>query len=205
MCVCVCVAWRNIQFDRGMRAHLPLSATGKHTAQCRSSSARVKGATQCDVRAKPNHLQGMAMATLRCIYQLCALCPVFGMNQLPKHHSRSRTLGEALKLTKLGTFFGAQKCVTARSLRRLICYPPAISLFIHCGKIRFGGSSSAGDRIQIVSHEPSWSILKPGSGETVILVHGFGGSADYWRAQVSSLSAAGYRVLALDLLGLGFR
>jgi len=34
-------------------------------------------------------------------------------------------------------------------------------------------------------------------------VHGFGASSDHWRFNVGPLAAAGYRVLALDLLGFG--
>lgn len=37
----------------------------------------------------------------------------------------------------------------------------------------------------------------------VVLVHGFGASMGHWRNLVPHLSSAGYRVLALDLVGLG--
>ena len=36
-----------------------------------------------------------------------------------------------------------------------------------------------------------------GRGAPVVLIHGFGGSIDYWRAQATALEGAGYRVLAL--------
>lgn len=42
-----------------------------------------------------------------------------------------------------------------------------------------------------------------GSGLPVILIHGFGASIGHWRKNIPVLSAAGYRVLALDLLGFG--
>ena len=37
----------------------------------------------------------------------------------------------------------------------------------------------------------------------VVLVHGFGGSIDYWRHLMPFLEAQGYAVHAMDLLGLG--
>ena len=42
-----------------------------------------------------------------------------------------------------------------------------------------------------------------GSGLPVILIHGFGASIGHWRQNIPVLSAAGYRVFALDLLGFG--
>lgn len=37
----------------------------------------------------------------------------------------------------------------------------------------------------------------------IVLVHGFGGSIEYWRRTLPALSAAGYTAHAMDLLGLG--
>ncbi|CAE7349302.1 yugF [Symbiodinium natans] len=37
----------------------------------------------------------------------------------------------------------------------------------------------------------------------IVLVHGFGGSIEYWRRIVPALTSAGYTVHAIDLLGLG--
>lgn len=42
-----------------------------------------------------------------------------------------------------------------------------------------------------------------GSGPALILVHGFGAAIGHWRKNIPVLAAAGYRVLALDLLGFG--
>ncbi|NWG21803.1 MAG: alpha/beta hydrolase [Chloroflexi bacterium] len=43
----------------------------------------------------------------------------------------------------------------------------------------------------------------PPDGPTVLLIHGFAAWAFAWRAQRAALAAAGYRVLAIDLLGYG--
>ena len=40
------------------------------------------------------------------------------------------------------------------------------------------------------------------SGPTIILIHGFGASSDYWRALYPTLSQK-YRVIGIDLLGYG--
>jgi pimeloyl-ACP methyl ester carboxylesterase len=40
-------------------------------------------------------------------------------------------------------------------------------------------------------------------GPTIVLVHGFGASAEYWRALYPDLSKD-YRVVGLDLLGYGY-
>lgn len=42
-----------------------------------------------------------------------------------------------------------------------------------------------------------------GSGIPVILIHGFGASIGHWRQNMPVLAAAGYRVIAIDLLGFG--
>lgn len=41
------------------------------------------------------------------------------------------------------------------------------------------------------------------SGKTVLLVHGFGASSEYWRALYPELSKE-YRLVAIDLLGYGY-
>lgn len=43
-----------------------------------------------------------------------------------------------------------------------------------------------------------------GSGRPLLLVHGGGAAADTWVRNIEPLAAAGYRVLALDLIGHGF-
>jgi pimeloyl-ACP methyl ester carboxylesterase len=42
-----------------------------------------------------------------------------------------------------------------------------------------------------------------GSGQPLILIHGFGASIGHWRKNIPVLAEAGYQVFALDLLGFG--
>ncbi len=42
-----------------------------------------------------------------------------------------------------------------------------------------------------------------GSGQPLLLIHGFGASIGHWRHNIPSLAAGGYQVYALDLLGFG--
>ncbi|NET02859.1 MAG: alpha/beta fold hydrolase [Sphaerospermopsis sp. SIO1G2] len=42
-----------------------------------------------------------------------------------------------------------------------------------------------------------------GSGQPLVLIHGFGASISHWRKNIPVLANAGYRVFALDLLGFG--
>jgi pimeloyl-ACP methyl ester carboxylesterase len=42
-----------------------------------------------------------------------------------------------------------------------------------------------------------------GTGQPLVLIHGFGASIGHWRKNIPVLAAAGYRVYALDLLGFG--
>ncbi|MEY3213270.1 MAG: hypothetical protein RIT28_3751 [Pseudomonadota bacterium] len=42
-----------------------------------------------------------------------------------------------------------------------------------------------------------------GEGEVIVLIHGLSSTIGFWERQVQPLSAAGYRVLALDLPGFG--
>ncbi|WP_017324144.1 alpha/beta fold hydrolase [Synechococcus sp. PCC 7336] len=42
-----------------------------------------------------------------------------------------------------------------------------------------------------------------GSGQPLLLIHGFGASVHHWRKNIPVLAAAGYRVFAIDLLGFG--
>jgi pimeloyl-ACP methyl ester carboxylesterase len=52
-------------------------------------------------------------------------------------------------------------------------------------------------------HAVRWVEAGPPDGPAVILTHGFGASCDHWRFNFRPLAEAGYRVLALDLLGFG--
>lgn len=45
--------------------------------------------------------------------------------------------------------------------------------------------------------------LEAGHGPTVLLIHGFGGSAEGWRKTGEVLAGAGYHALAFDCLGFG--
>lgn len=42
-----------------------------------------------------------------------------------------------------------------------------------------------------------------GTGQPLVLIHGFGASIGHWRKNIPVLAHAGYRVFALDLLGFG--
>ncbi len=42
-----------------------------------------------------------------------------------------------------------------------------------------------------------------GSGQPLLLIHGFGASIGHWRKNIPVLAEAGYRVFAIDLLGFG--
>jgi pimeloyl-ACP methyl ester carboxylesterase len=42
-----------------------------------------------------------------------------------------------------------------------------------------------------------------GTGQSVLLIHGFGASIGHWRKNIDEIAAGGYRVYALDLLGFG--
>lgn len=50
-------------------------------------------------------------------------------------------------------------------------------------------------------HKIPYTVL--GSGQPLLLVHGFGASLGHWRKNIPVLAAAGYRVYAIDLLGFG--
>jgi pimeloyl-ACP methyl ester carboxylesterase len=54
-----------------------------------------------------------------------------------------------------------------------------------------------------VSGESLYYTHTPGSGEAVVLLHGFGGSTTTWIDTAPALAAAGYDVYAVDLLGFG--
>ncbi len=47
------------------------------------------------------------------------------------------------------------------------------------------------------------AYIEVGKGRPLVLIHGFGASIGHWRKNIPALAAAGYRVLALDLLGFG--
>jgi pimeloyl-ACP methyl ester carboxylesterase len=50
-------------------------------------------------------------------------------------------------------------------------------------------------------HKIQYSVM--GSGQPLVLVHGFGASIGHWRKNIPVLAEAGYRVFAIDLLGFG--
>lgn len=50
-------------------------------------------------------------------------------------------------------------------------------------------------------HQIQYTVL--GSGQPLILIHGFGASIGHWRNNIPVLAEAGYQVYAIDLLGFG--
>jgi len=48
-----------------------------------------------------------------------------------------------------------------------------------------------------------WRVLGPEQGRPLVLLHGFGASSDHWRHTAAPLTAAGFRVYGLDLIGFG--
>lgn len=50
-------------------------------------------------------------------------------------------------------------------------------------------------------HQIQYTVT--GSGQPLVLIHGFGASIGHWRHNIPSLAAGGYQVFALDLLGFG--
>jgi pimeloyl-ACP methyl ester carboxylesterase len=50
-------------------------------------------------------------------------------------------------------------------------------------------------------HHIRYTVM--GSGQPLVLIHGFGASVGHWRKNIPVLAEAGYQVFALDLLGFG--
>ncbi len=50
-------------------------------------------------------------------------------------------------------------------------------------------------------HKIQYTVM--GTGQPLVLIHGFGASIGHWRNNIPSLAAGGYQVFALDLLGFG--
>lgn len=50
-------------------------------------------------------------------------------------------------------------------------------------------------------HQIQYTVV--GSGQPLILIHGFGASIGHWRNNIPVLADAGYQVYAIDLLGFG--
>lgn len=50
-------------------------------------------------------------------------------------------------------------------------------------------------------HKIQYTIM--GTGQPLLLIHGFGASISHWRNNIPSLAKVGYQVFALDLLGFG--
>lgn len=47
------------------------------------------------------------------------------------------------------------------------------------------------------------TYTEQGTGQPLVLIHGFGACLGHWNKNISTLAANGYRVFALDLLGFG--
>lgn len=50
-------------------------------------------------------------------------------------------------------------------------------------------------------HSIQYTVM--GTGQPLVLVHGFGASIGHWRKNIPVLAGAGYQVFAIDLLGFG--
>lgn len=50
-------------------------------------------------------------------------------------------------------------------------------------------------------HSIQYTVL--GTGQPLVLIHGFGASIGHWRKNIPVLAQAGYQVFAIDLLGFG--
>jgi pimeloyl-ACP methyl ester carboxylesterase len=61
-------------------------------------------------------------------------------------------------------------------------------------------NSTAHRKVTVPPH--SFHVRESGSGTPVILLHGLGGSADWWRHNIEALEQE-HRVYALDLVGFG--
>ena len=51
------------------------------------------------------------------------------------------------------------------------------------------------------SHKIKYTVM--GTGEPLLLIHGFGGCIGHWRNNIPILATGGYQVFAIDLLGFG--
>ncbi len=60
-----------------------------------------------------------------------------------------------------------------------------------------------GERLYYVHEPPSGPPGGPHGGDTIVLLHGFGGSTVTWAETIPVLAEAGYNVYALDLRGFG--
>ncbi|MCU0549015.1 MAG: alpha/beta fold hydrolase [Leptolyngbya sp. Prado105] len=50
-------------------------------------------------------------------------------------------------------------------------------------------------------HSIQYTVM--GTGQPLVLIHGFGASIGHWRKNIPGLAEAGYQVFAIDLLGFG--
>eukprot|EP00434_Breviolum_minutum_P038818 symbB.v1.2.034447.t1/scaffold4442.1/size39597/1 len=102
-----------------------------------------------------------------------------------------------------------------RRLRHLFTVVTGIGLgcYAHSRRYRPQGSRCKATESQRSESErfQEWRgypvrCVKVGDGSKnlhIVLVHGFGGSIEYWRRLIPALSTEGYTVHAFDLLGLG--
>jgi pimeloyl-ACP methyl ester carboxylesterase len=56
---------------------------------------------------------------------------------------------------------------------------------------------------QVDGHQIHYFVGGPGTGETIVLIHGVGGRAQDWSEMMPQFVRAGYQVYAIDLLGFG--
>ena len=50
-------------------------------------------------------------------------------------------------------------------------------------------------------HQTTYTVV--GTGEPLLLIHGFGACFGHWKKNIPVLAQGGYQVFALDLLGFG--
>jgi pimeloyl-ACP methyl ester carboxylesterase len=61
-----------------------------------------------------------------------------------------------------------------------------------------------GSFLQVDGYKTYYIDFNRNSEKTILLIHGFGGSATNWLSIIPSLADEGYRVVAVDLKGFGF-
>jgi pimeloyl-ACP methyl ester carboxylesterase len=69
-------------------------------------------------------------------------------------------------------------------------------------------TSAAANALKLKRHELQingevFSVIDKGQGPAVLFCHGFPDTAETWRHQISAVSKAGYRAVALDMRGFG--
>ncbi len=103
------------------------------------------------------------------------------------------------KLVSLLSFTLLAGCASVVPYQTLTSHLPAEKLLV----LQPGEAHSEGDENPHQRPRQKVYVEEEGTGEAVILLHGFGGSSYSWRHLIPAL-ADGYQVLAPDLTGFGF-